>query len=93
MKEASYLRAMRCARCRANCFPGSFRYPELIPGESFDFHKLTPIVNESDKAKFISFVRRMLAWLPEERPTAAELLGDPWLEEEAGKPIDPVLNL
>ncbi|KAK7216474.1 hypothetical protein V2G26_004477 [Clonostachys chloroleuca] len=72
---------------------GSFRYPELIPGESFDFHKLTPIVNESDKAKFISFVRRMLAWLPEERPTAAELLGDPWLEEEAGKPIDPVLNL
>ncbi|VUC27273.1 unnamed protein product [Clonostachys rosea] len=71
----------------------SFMYPELVPGESFNFQKLTPIVNESDKAKFISFIRRMLAWLPEERPTAGELLSDPWLEEESGLPTDPILNI
>ncbi|KAK6430586.1 hypothetical protein LTR95_013258 [Oleoguttula sp. CCFEE 5521] len=34
-----------------------------------------------NKAIFLSFVRRMLCWLPEERATAKQLLGDPWLKE------------
>lgn len=32
-----------------------------------------------DKAKFLAFMRRALAWDPNDRPTAKELLKDPWL--------------
>ncbi|ODM20524.1 hypothetical protein SI65_03577 [Aspergillus cristatus] len=32
-----------------------------------------------DKTAFLRFIRRTLAWIPEERRTAKELLQDPWL--------------
>ena len=32
-----------------------------------------------DKAGFLRYMRRMLRWKPEERPTASELTEDPWL--------------
>jgi serine/threonine protein kinase len=32
-----------------------------------------------EKAVFLSFVKKMLKWKPEERSSAKELLGDPWL--------------
>ncbi|KAL4879925.1 kinase-like domain-containing protein [Aspergillus karnatakaensis] len=32
-----------------------------------------------DKSAFLGFIRRTLTWLPEDRPTAHELLQDPWL--------------
>ncbi|KAI0330395.1 kinase-like protein [Cubamyces sp. BRFM 1775] len=32
-----------------------------------------------NKAHFLSFVRKMLKWIPEERHSARELLEDPWL--------------
>jgi hypothetical protein len=32
-----------------------------------------------DKRLFLQFVGRMLRWLPEDRASAQELLGDPWL--------------
>ncbi|RDW90042.1 putative protein kinase [Aspergillus mulundensis] len=32
-----------------------------------------------DKSGFLQFLRRILTWLPEDRPTASELLQDPWL--------------
>lgn len=31
------------------------------------------------KALFLQFIRKMLQWEPEKRPTAAELLENPWL--------------
>jgi hypothetical protein len=34
-----------------------------------------------NKAMFLEFVRGMLAWWPEDRKTAAELLKDPWLNQ------------
>ncbi|KAI0400965.1 kinase-like domain-containing protein [Xylaria palmicola] len=34
-----------------------------------------------DKSKFLQFIRRTLAWDPRKRPTARELLSDPWLQE------------
>ncbi|CAH0023124.1 unnamed protein product, partial [Clonostachys rhizophaga] len=33
----------------------------------------------TDKTKFLQFIRRALTWDPNERPTAKELLQDPWL--------------
>ncbi|KAL4815680.1 kinase-like domain-containing protein [Aspergillus spinulosporus] len=35
-----------------------------------------------DKSGFLRFIRRTLTWLPENRPTASELLEDPWLTDE-----------
>jgi hypothetical protein len=36
-------------------------------------------VKGEEKKMFIQFVQRMVKWNPEERSTAKELLGDPWL--------------
>lgn len=36
-------------------------------------------LSSEDKMLFLEFVTRMLQWLPEDRPTASELLKDPWL--------------
>ncbi|KAG6031391.1 hypothetical protein E4U41_007583 [Claviceps citrina] len=33
-----------------------------------------------DKKKFLQFMRRALAWDPSDRPTARDLLADPWLQ-------------
>ncbi|KAK9237119.1 kinase-like domain-containing protein [Lipomyces kononenkoae] len=33
-----------------------------------------------DKTKFLQFIRRTLTWDPKSRPTARELLQDPWLD-------------
>ncbi|KAE8329158.1 kinase-like protein [Aspergillus sergii] len=35
-----------------------------------------------DKSGFLRFIRRALAWMPEKRATAKELLEDPWLTDE-----------
>ncbi|KAG7136332.1 Serine/threonine-protein kinase AFC3 like [Verticillium longisporum] len=34
-----------------------------------------------DNTKFLQFIRRALAWDPDARPTAKELLQDPWLKD------------
>lgn len=43
--------------------------------------KLATNVDGEDKQGFLRFIRRILRWLPEERPTAEELFFDPWLIE------------
>jgi hypothetical protein len=58
---------------------GEFRLPHLMPSEDFTFEGKTPSLQGEDKRGFIEFARRMLKWLPEERATAKELYGDPWL--------------
>lgn len=37
------------------------------------------VLSGRNKAMFLNFVRGMLAWRPEDRKTARELLEDPWL--------------
>lgn len=39
-------------------------------------------IKGEEKTRFIGFVKRMIEWKPEERSTAKELLGDPWLYED-----------
>ncbi|KAI1132537.1 kinase-like domain-containing protein [Nemania abortiva] len=59
--------------------------------ENGDWGEFVPIPTEKtleasetkleDKSKFLQFIRRALAWDPNKRPTARELLMDPWLLE------------
>lgn len=58
---------------------GRFRYPELVPGETFTLENSTPMLEGQDRELFVKFARRMLTWLPEQRATAKELLDDPWI--------------
>ncbi|KAL4940228.1 hypothetical protein BDV06DRAFT_197124 [Aspergillus oleicola] len=56
---------------------GEFSYPDLVPQGSLE-HAVS-FVEEKDREAFLSFARDMLAWLPEERKTARELMGHPFL--------------
>ncbi|EEH04793.1 protein kinase [Histoplasma capsulatum G186AR] len=49
---------------------------------SFNFNNMLVHLHGEDKNMFITFIKRMLKWEPEERSTAKELLQDPWLYAE-----------
>lgn len=40
--------------------------------------------DNTDKEGFLRFLRRILCWLPEERPDVGELILDPWLMKGLG---------
>ena len=52
-----------------------------LPNLSFEGSELVLKSQNIDSSKFLRFMRRMLQWEPEKRPTAVELLEDPWLED------------
>ncbi|KAI9055694.1 hypothetical protein LZ554_000637 [Drepanopeziza brunnea f. sp. 'monogermtubi'] len=56
---------------------GYFNHPDIIPKRKLD--DCITCMSGEEKALFLSFVRRMLQWLPEDRKTAKELREDPWL--------------
>ncbi|KFZ01198.1 hypothetical protein V501_10147 [Pseudogymnoascus sp. VKM F-4519 (FW-2642)] len=43
----------------------------------------TPSLQGEEKKLFLEFVGKMLRWVPEDRLTATDLLGDPWLLRDA----------
>lgn len=45
------------------------------------FEELEIWLKGEDQKLFLKFIRKMLAWEPEKRLTAAELLKDAWLNE------------
>ncbi|KAK9384674.1 kinase-like domain-containing protein [Lipomyces mesembrius] len=49
---------------------------EIPPMSLEDFEKN---LHGSSKVPFLQFMRKMLQWAPEARPSAKELLSDPWL--------------
>ncbi|RMZ75947.1 hypothetical protein DV738_g5249, partial [Chaetothyriales sp. CBS 135597] len=57
---------------------GKFVQEELIPYSRTLADEVPECIPEQDRDKFLAFMRRMLCWLPEERPTAKELKDDPW---------------
>ncbi|KAJ5212603.1 uncharacterized protein N7498_004249 [Penicillium cinerascens] len=56
---------------------GKFLYEELIPDRKLT--DILPLLEEKEKENFLSFAKMMLAWLPEERKTARELMEHPFL--------------
>lgn len=63
---------------------GNFLHQQLIPRDL----KIEDTVNclqGEQKSQFLSFARKMLQWLPEDRKTARELVEDPWLSDESIK--------
>ncbi|EFR01954.1 CMGC protein kinase [Nannizzia gypsea CBS 118893] len=57
----------------------------LTPIPDISLESLAPGIEGEDVPGFLSFLRRILRWLPEERPTAGELVLDPWLMKGLGK--------
>jgi serine/threonine-protein kinase SRPK3 len=57
---------------------GYFTYPQIIPTK-VKLDNCISCMEGEEKALFLTFVRRMLQWLPEDRDTAKELREDPWL--------------
>ena len=53
-------------------------HKDLIP-DAFNMEVSVRSLEGKDKEEFLTFVQKMLQWLPEERRTARELLEDPWL--------------
>ncbi|KAK2765391.1 hypothetical protein FQN54_008237 [Arachnomyces sp. PD_36] len=57
----------------------------LAPIPEQNLETLAEGIEGKDIKGFLGFLRKILRWLPEERPTAGELLFDPWLMEDLGK--------
>ena len=55
-------------------------HEHLIP-QNCTLEDKIPSLHREDKERFLTFVRQMLQWLPEDRKTAKELLQDPWFGE------------
>ncbi|KAF4221513.1 hypothetical protein CNMCM5878_008761 [Aspergillus fumigatiaffinis] len=58
---------------------GKFLYDDLIPTRKLE--DTVPSLETGDKEAFLSFVRQMLTWLPEERKTARDLMEHPFLND------------
>lgn len=57
-------------------------HKDLIPHNL----KMEDTVNSLEgeqKVQFLSFAKKMLQWLPENRKTAKELIQDPWLSDDS----------
>ncbi|KAI2085833.1 hypothetical protein LOZ36_003756 [Ophidiomyces ophidiicola] len=61
---------------------GTWRGAAPIP--TYSLEDLAEKIGGEDRNGFLSFFRRTLRWLPEERPTTEELISDPWLMEGLG---------
>lgn len=62
----------------------SGKWKDVVPLPDLTLEKLAVDIEGDDKEGFLRFLRRILRWLPEERPTAEELVFDPWLMEGLG---------
>ncbi|GKZ72108.1 hypothetical protein AnigIFM50267_008161 [Aspergillus niger] len=58
---------------------GNFLYNDLVPARKLE--DAVPSLETSDREAFLSFIKQMLTWLPEERKTARELMEHPFLND------------
>ncbi|KIY50014.1 putative CDK4/6 [Fistulina hepatica ATCC 64428] len=59
---------------------GNWKGAADLPRTSFE--ERMDEVDDADEEEFLRFLNRMLKWRPEDRPTALELLGDPWIQRK-----------
>lgn len=59
-------------------FLGKFLHDDLIPARTLEAS--LPSLEGDERNSFLSFVRGMLTWLPEERKTARQLIEHPFLK-------------
>lgn len=53
----------------------------MVPVCHRSFEEMEQVLGGKNKEMFLSFMRGMLCWRPEDRKTAKELLDDPWLNK------------
>ncbi|KAE8154409.1 kinase-like domain-containing protein [Aspergillus avenaceus] len=58
---------------------GNFLHNDLIPARKLE--DTVPSLEVGDREAFLSFIKQMLTWLPEERKTARELMDHPFLND------------
>ncbi|KAK2790212.1 hypothetical protein FQN52_005707 [Onygenales sp. PD_12] len=67
---------------------GLGKWKKLVPMPDITLEKLAAGniqgAEDKDKERFLRFLRRILCWLPEERPSAKDLIFDPWLMDGLG---------
>jgi serine/threonine protein kinase len=59
--------------------PGAFKHTDKLSKHNATLETEEEVLEGAEKVKFVAFMRRMLQWRPEDRPSASELLEDPWL--------------
>lgn len=59
---------------------GTFKHEHLIPPPTFTLASHTYKIANEDQEAFLKFAARLLKWMPEDRPTAKELLKDPFFQ-------------
>ena len=64
-------------RLATDCFQGNLLGNVFVP--SISLEESEENLEGSNKKMFLTFIRKMLQWLPEDRPSAKELLTDAWL--------------
>lgn len=61
------------------------RWKDTCPIPNISLGSLAKDIKGDDKDGFLTFLRKILRWLPEERPTAGELVYDEWLMKGLGE--------
>lgn len=58
---------------------GTGNWKNVVPLPEISLESLAADIDGEDVPGFLRFLRRILRWLPEQRPTTEELIYDPWL--------------
>ncbi|PGH32900.1 CMGC/SRPK protein kinase [[Emmonsia] crescens] len=61
------------------------RWRNFAPIPDITLESLAADIEGDDKKGFLNFLRKILRWLPEERPTAGELVYDEWVLKGLGE--------
>ncbi|PWY93951.1 CMGC protein kinase [Aspergillus sclerotioniger CBS 115572] len=61
---------------------GEFMHNHLIP-HTLKIEDTVKALDGEQKDQFLSFARKMLQWLPDDRKTAKGLIEDPWLSDDS----------
>lgn len=70
-----------CARADADNVSGKWKQDIEIPTGA-ELEDSEEFLEGKNKEMFMTFMRGMLQWRPEDRKTAKELLKDPWLNDQ-----------